>query len=281
MITLRINGEERQFDGDGDMPLLWFLRDELALTGTKYGCGKGLCGSCTVHLNGEAVRSCVVTVSAAADLVIGKFCPSPLQAGDPITYTIDLTNNGPSYAENVVVFDTLPFGVTFVSTTGCLESPGGEVPPGSGNIQCTIGTMPNSFVPTLITIDATLDPTAMREALDRLRGRRDWSAFTGSPCEIADRVRHLTEASFDRRGADEAWFSFSADGFLTYMVRNLVGTLVEIARGRFDARRLDRILEAGDRRLAGPTAPARGAVLWRVHYGDGAPGGGGSGDAVL
>jgi len=66
MITLNINGEDRQHDGDGDMPLLWFLRDLLGLTGTKYGCGKGLCGSCTVHLDGQAVRSCVVTVAAAA-----------------------------------------------------------------------------------------------------------------------------------------------------------------------------------------------------------------------
>ena len=66
MIELKINGESRQFEGDGDMPLLWFLRDELALTGTKYGCGKGLCGSCTVHLNGQAVRSCVITMSAVS-----------------------------------------------------------------------------------------------------------------------------------------------------------------------------------------------------------------------
>lgn len=65
MITLTVNGEPRQFDGDGDMPLLWFLRDLLTLTGTKYGCGKGLCGSCTVHLNGAAVRSCVITMNAA------------------------------------------------------------------------------------------------------------------------------------------------------------------------------------------------------------------------
>lgn len=64
MITLNVNGESRQFDGDGDMPLLWYLRDELALTGTKYSCGKGLCGSCTVHLNGSAVRSCVMTMAA-------------------------------------------------------------------------------------------------------------------------------------------------------------------------------------------------------------------------
>ncbi|MEE4294020.1 MAG: (2Fe-2S)-binding protein [Xanthomonadales bacterium] len=64
MITLTVNGEARSFDGDGDMPLLWYLRDELALTGTKYGCGKGLCGSCTVHMNGQAVRSCTTTMAA-------------------------------------------------------------------------------------------------------------------------------------------------------------------------------------------------------------------------
>ena len=60
MITLHVNGEERRFDGDEEMPLLWYLRDLLNLTGTKYGCGKGLCGSCTVHLGNQAVRSCSV-----------------------------------------------------------------------------------------------------------------------------------------------------------------------------------------------------------------------------
>ena len=65
MINLNVNGESRQYEGDGDMPLLWYLRDLLNLTGTKYSCGKGLCGSCTVHLNGTAVRSCVTTMAAA------------------------------------------------------------------------------------------------------------------------------------------------------------------------------------------------------------------------
>ena len=59
MIRLKVNGAERLFDGDPAMPLLWFLRDELALTGTKFGCGMSLCGACTVHRNGKAVRSCV------------------------------------------------------------------------------------------------------------------------------------------------------------------------------------------------------------------------------
>jgi aerobic-type carbon monoxide dehydrogenase small subunit (CoxS/CutS family) len=63
--TITINGKVHETDVDGDMPLLWFLRDTLELTGTKYGCGMGLCGSCTVHLDGEAVQSCIVTVADA------------------------------------------------------------------------------------------------------------------------------------------------------------------------------------------------------------------------
>lgn len=66
MLSLMVNGSVREFDGDAAMPILWFLRDELGLTGTKFGCGTALCGSCTVHLDGTAVRACVVPVSAAA-----------------------------------------------------------------------------------------------------------------------------------------------------------------------------------------------------------------------
>jgi len=62
MVKLRVNGTERSFDGDPKMPLLWFLRDELRLTGTKFGCGMSLCGACTVHRNGKAIRSCVTTM---------------------------------------------------------------------------------------------------------------------------------------------------------------------------------------------------------------------------
>ena len=63
--TITINGQVHQTDVDGEMPLLWFLRDTLELTGTKYGCGMGLCGSCTVHLDGRAVQSCLTSVSEA------------------------------------------------------------------------------------------------------------------------------------------------------------------------------------------------------------------------
>jgi isoquinoline 1-oxidoreductase alpha subunit len=67
MVKLKVNGKERTFDGDPDMPLLWYLRDVLALTGTKFGCGIALCGACTVHKNGEAIRSCITPMSAAAN----------------------------------------------------------------------------------------------------------------------------------------------------------------------------------------------------------------------
>jgi len=66
MIKLTINGRTRQVDVEPDMPLLWVLRDELDMKGTKFGCGLGQCGACTVHVNGEATRSCVMPVSAVA-----------------------------------------------------------------------------------------------------------------------------------------------------------------------------------------------------------------------
>lgn len=60
---LQVNGARPSVDVEADMPLLWVLRDKLGLTGTKYGCGQGLCGACTVHLDGDAVRSCQIPVS--------------------------------------------------------------------------------------------------------------------------------------------------------------------------------------------------------------------------
>ena len=66
MIDLNVNGESRKVDAVPEMPLLWALRDVAGLTGTKFGCGMGLCGACTVHLDGAAIRSCVTPISAAA-----------------------------------------------------------------------------------------------------------------------------------------------------------------------------------------------------------------------
>ena len=64
MIKLKVNGVNRQFDGDPQMPVLWYVRDLLDMTGTKFGCGAGLCGACTVHVEGKAQRSCVTPMSA-------------------------------------------------------------------------------------------------------------------------------------------------------------------------------------------------------------------------
>jgi isoquinoline 1-oxidoreductase alpha subunit len=70
MIALNINGERREVDVPPDMPILWVLRDVLGMTGTKFGCGMALCGACTVHLNGQAIRSCVTPVSAVGQAKI-------------------------------------------------------------------------------------------------------------------------------------------------------------------------------------------------------------------
>ena len=67
MIRLKVNGAAKEYTGDPQMPLLWYLRDELQLTGSKFGCGMGLCGACTVHVNGEAARSCLAPMQSVAD----------------------------------------------------------------------------------------------------------------------------------------------------------------------------------------------------------------------
>jgi len=67
MVTLHINGRDRQVDADPSTPILWALRDHLGMTGTKFGCGAALCGACTVHLDGAAVRACLTPISAAVN----------------------------------------------------------------------------------------------------------------------------------------------------------------------------------------------------------------------
>lgn len=66
MITLNVNGKEHALDVTDDTPILWALRDVIGLTGTKFGCGKALCGACTIHLDGQATRSCITPVSLAS-----------------------------------------------------------------------------------------------------------------------------------------------------------------------------------------------------------------------
>ena len=70
MIRLKVNGASKEYTGDPAMPLLWYLRDELQLTGSKFGCGMGLCGACTVHVNGEAARSCLTPMQSVSGKAI-------------------------------------------------------------------------------------------------------------------------------------------------------------------------------------------------------------------
>jgi tRNA pseudouridine38-40 synthase len=115
-------------------------------------------------------------------------------------------------------------------------------------------------------VPGSLDREALDQALARLPGRRDWSGFAGAACATRDRVRRLTTANYAEPTPGEGVFTFVADGFLNRMARNLVGTLLHVARGRLHPRHVDEVLASGDRTLAGPTAPAHGLCLEAVHY---------------
>ena len=112
-----------------------------------------------------------------------------------------------------------------------------------------------------------LDLRAVDAALALLPGRRDFTGFASSQCVVADRVRTMTAARRIAVRPTLDALAFTADGFLTHMVRNLVGTLLEIGAGRFEPSRIAEVLSSGDRGLAGATAPAHGLTLERVDYG--------------
>lgn len=114
-----------------------------------------------------------------------------------------------------------------------------------------------------------IDRQALQQGLAMLPGRRDWSAFAGARCRVESRVRDLTAAEYEQVSRDEAYFAFTADGFLTHMVRNMVGQLLEVARGRRSPPAIERALGRSDRRDGGPGAPARGLHLWQVRYAGG------------
>jgi len=113
-----------------------------------------------------------------------------------------------------------------------------------------------------------LDLELLEAALPQLVGRRDWSGFAASSCDKVDRVRTLTEARLERITQATWDLLFTADGFLQHMVRNIVGTLLEIGGGRMAGTVIQEALSSGDRRRAGPTAAARGLCLERVRYTD-------------
>jgi tRNA pseudouridine38-40 synthase len=115
-------------------------------------------------------------------------------------------------------------------------------------------------------IKRPLDLAAMEAATACLIGRQDFKAFenTGSP--RAHTVRHVMAAVWERRGEDQLVFEIRADGFLRFMVRNIVGTLVEVGLGKIEAATVTEILQSGDRCRAGATAPPQGLFLVRVAY---------------
>jgi tRNA pseudouridine38-40 synthase len=129
-----------------------------------------------------------------------------------------------------------------------------------------------------LSVPFTLDLSAVDAGLLLLPGTRDWSGFTGSACTVDDRVRTMSEARLISLRPGLMAFSFTADGFLTHMVRNLVGTLLAIGRGTFAAERIAEVLATGDRWRAGPTAPAHGLCLQRIVYDESS--GGPSGDLL-
>jgi isoquinoline 1-oxidoreductase subunit alpha len=114
MIGLTINGERREVDVPADMPLLWVLRDVLGMTGTKFGCGMALCGACTVHLDGHAIRSCVTPVSA-----IGKGAITTIEA-------IGATPNGAKVQKSWLDLEVVQCGYCqsgqIMSATALLDS---------------------------------------------------------------------------------------------------------------------------------------------------------------
>ncbi|HEY8394278.1 MAG TPA: tRNA pseudouridine(38-40) synthase TruA [Thermaerobacter sp.] len=116
-------------------------------------------------------------------------------------------------------------------------------------------------------IRQALDVAAMRDAARRFEGEHDFAAFKASGSPVRRTRRTLYRCQLEERGP-LLRVVLEADGFLMHMARGIVGTLVEIGRGRWPPERVDTILATGDRRLTGPTAPAHGLVLWRVDYGE-------------
>lgn len=123
-----------------------------------------------------------------------------------------------------------------------------------------------------------LDVAAMRAAAPVLLGRHDFSAFRAANCQAAHAVRELRRFEIAGQAGDELTFTVEGTAFLKHMVRNLVGSLVEVGKGRHPPTWLAEVLAAGDRTKAGPTAPAHGLLLDEVFYGDGPQGGAGDDD---
>lgn len=116
-----------------------------------------------------------------------------------------------------------------------------------------------------VTVTYALDQERMREALRMLVGTHDFTSFSVTKSEVVDRVRTIYEAELVEAG-DEMYFRFVGSGFLYNQVRIMVGTLMEVGRGKYEPADVSRMLAAKDRRSAGITAPPHGLYLWNVNY---------------
>jgi len=119
-----------------------------------------------------------------------------------------------------------------------------------------------------VHVPQPLDLSAMRIAAKELEGEHDFASFQAAGSEVEHTVRTLHRAAISGDSGDELFFEFEGSGFLRHMVRNLVGTLLEVGQGRREARSMAALLEARDRSQAGPTAPAHALTLAWVDYGD-------------
>ncbi len=125
------------------------------------------------------------------------------------------------------------------------------------------------LAPTVESLRGGIDIAPMERAAGHFLGRHDFAAFCGAEGRQKETVRHVSVSRFDEEPGEVRVYRISADGFLQFMVRTIVGTLFEVGRGRIDPDSIPDILAARDRTRAGPTAAARGLTLERVHYPEG------------
>lgn len=158
MIEFWVNGEQRRVQVDGDTPLLWVLREQLSLSGTKFGCGKGLCGACTVHLDGVAVRSCSMPVS----LVQGK----------QVTTIEGLSENGEHPLQQAWIKANAPqcgycqSGQIMTAAAYLAQNPtptAADVETAMSGNLCRCGTYPRIKQAVLLAAEAMARPAARKE----------------------------------------------------------------------------------------------------------------------
>ncbi len=130
-----------------------------------------------------------------------------------------------------------------------------------------LGQVPDVFVRRFAThVPQPLSEEAMREGASALHGTHDFTSFCAAKAEQTDKVRTIYRIHFFRQSDDLMAIDVTGNGFLYHMVRNIVGTLVEVGKGKIPPTALAPILEAHDRRAAGPTAPPQGLTLWHIEY---------------